>query len=98
MARLDPYDPNASEPRAIVVLLHDSIVGMSRGEPIHSVASLVLCVPCEWSQQRGRMLNPDLEPTEVLMPVAGTHESPRMVVPVTVLPPTEGHSSGCGPR
>jgi hypothetical protein len=91
VARLDPYDPNAIEPRAVVGLAPDSIVGMSRGEPIHSVASLVLCVPCEWSQQRGRMLNPDVEPTEVLMPIAGSHESPRVVVPISMMPPSSDY-------
>ena len=64
VARLDPHDPNASEPRCTILLSPGGIVGLENFDSLFPLPTLYVTVPSGWSPQKGAMVNPTLERTE----------------------------------
>ena len=102
VARLDPYDQDASEPRVTVSLTAESIVGLDRtNKDVSMIPALYLTVPVGWSHQKQRPINPMIEPTEMLIHVGSgsSGEPARVVVPLKCIAPDEqlhapgGHAS-----
>ena len=107
VAKLDLYDANSSEPCAVVVITPSTLVGMEGSNALYPPPSLYLCVPSGWSEQQQRVINPQIEPVEMLINLlevrstGASNEPARVVVPVKPLRPgqhPEDSATGTRPQ
>ena len=92
VARLDPLDPGATEPRCTLHISPHAILGLDQPDELPSLPpAVLLTIPSGWSSQQQRPINPTVEPTEVVVSLAATAygSESRVIVPLRTLPTEE---------